>query len=648
MEKTNPLLTPGKFLVGCNYWASHAGTAMWHDWQPQVVAQDLQRLAEAGLQVLRVFPLWPDFQPLAALGTGAGLVELRHGEQPLADDEAGAAGVSEVMVERFAAFADLARQQGLQLIVGLVTGWMSGRLFVPPAFTGRNVLTDPLALLWQIRFVKFFVRRFREHPAILAWDLGNECNCMGPANREQAWVWTAAIVDAIRTQDATRPVVSGMHSLLPGPEASWRIQDQGELTDVLTTHPYLYFTPYCDQDPVNSLRSELHSTAESRLYAEIGRRPCLIEEIGTLGPMVASEAVAADFIRTVLFSAWAHDCRGLLWWCAFDLGHLAQAPYDWDAYERELGLLRADGTPRPALVEIGRFGRWLEGLPVDRLPPRLSEAVCLVSEGQDQWAVAYSSFILAKQAGFDLTYQYADQPLREAGLYLLPCIRGGRVIPRRRWLALLERVAAGAILYVSHEDGMLSPLTEPFGFEVLTRSRRNRAAWVNLDGLPGQPAFELQGPFRLQLQPTQAQVLGREADGNPVFTRTRYGKGTIYFLSLPLEKMLATTPGAFDDLQAAPYWQIYQHLAQPALGGRVAAKDHPQVGISEHPLDEQRRAVVLINYSPEPLQVGLVLAAGWQVAGSWYGSLPKACAGGWGCALPANDAVAFTVERAQP
>ena len=55
------LLEPGAFVVGCNYWASHAGTAMWSRWRPGVVAADLRRLARAGLQVLRVFPLWPDF-----------------------------------------------------------------------------------------------------------------------------------------------------------------------------------------------------------------------------------------------------------------------------------------------------------------------------------------------------------------------------------------------------------------------------------------------------------------------------------------------------------------------------------------------------------------------------------------------------------
>ena len=54
----------GKFFTGCNYWASHAGTNMWHDWRPDIVEQDFKALSEANIKVLRIFPLWSDFQPL--------------------------------------------------------------------------------------------------------------------------------------------------------------------------------------------------------------------------------------------------------------------------------------------------------------------------------------------------------------------------------------------------------------------------------------------------------------------------------------------------------------------------------------------------------------------------------------------------------
>ena len=133
-----PLRQPGTFTLGCNYWASHAGTRMWTDWREDVVDADLARLAAAGLQTLRVFPLWSDFQPLTAVRGGHGtLREMRFGEEPLPDDELGHAGVSALMIERFAIFCALARRHRLGLIVGLITGWMSGRLYMPEALAGR-------------------------------------------------------------------------------------------------------------------------------------------------------------------------------------------------------------------------------------------------------------------------------------------------------------------------------------------------------------------------------------------------------------------------------------------------------------------------------------------------------------------------------
>jgi hypothetical protein len=613
------LVQPGTFVVGCNYWASHAGTAMWSDWRADIVEADLSQLASEGLQVLRVFPLWPDFQPLSLLRGGAGEpYEFRLAEAPLTDDACGRAGVSSAAADHFQEFADLAQKYGLKLMVGLVTGWMSGRLFVPPGLDGLNVLTDPVAIQWQVRLVRYLVHRFKDHPAITAWDLGNECNCMASVpNRQAAWLWASTITNAIRVEDNTRPVVSGMHSLLPGRAAPWTMQDQAEITDLLTTHPYPYFTPHCDQDPVNTLRTILHSTAESRFYADIGGKPCLVEEIGTLGPILASEAVAADFVRACLFSLWAHDCHGFLWWCAFDQLHLEQAPYDWAACERELGLFRKDRQAKPVLKAIKEFRLWLDGLPIQQLPPRQVDAVCIITEGQDQWAAAYSSFILAKQAGFELEFQHADQPLKPAQMYLVPSVSGMHSISRRRWLELLDAVQAGATLYLSHDDCLLSPFTEPFGLEVETRQRRAEQARFTIDGVKN--SFQLQAGVRLNLKPERAQVLGREQDGAPVFTCSSYGLGKIYFLAVPLETALVNQPGAFLDPIENPYYKIYQAIWDSSSSGRVAHLNEPNVGLTEHLWDEHQRILVLIQYDPVKVQTHLHLLPGWEIEAVWKG-----------------------------
>ena len=633
MTDSNRLFQSGTFFVGCNFWASHAGTAMWSDWRPDVVEGDLKVLSDAGLQVLRVFPLWPDFQPIQLLRAGYGQPKEFS---PLDNPD----GVSAVMMDRFTEFARLAEKYQLCLVVGLVTGWMSGRLFVPPALEGRNVLTDPMAIRWQVRFVKHFVRRFKGSSAVLAWDLGNECNCMAPATRDEAWAWTSAIVNAVRSVDSGRSVVSGMHSLSPSPEAAWKTQDQGELTDVLTTHPYPIFTPHCDADPINTFRSCFHAAAESRFYGDIGHKPCFAEEVGTLGPMVASESIAADYIRTVLFNLWTHDCLGLLWWCGFDQSHLAFPPYDWCAMEQELGLFRADRSAKPVVAELTKFRHLIEQFPYKNLPPRLTDGVCVLTDGQDSWGVAYAAFLLAKQAGVDITFQYEDQPLRDAPVYLLPNLAGLPSHHRSTWLNLLDRVRAGATLYISQENGFLTHFEEATGLRLLTRERRNGPCRIELTGLEGSPNLITNLGVRLNLEAVRAHILGREADGNPAFSVCDYGKGKIFFLAVPAEMELIRTPGSFFGPQALAAWQIYRRIFDSVPSQRAVKKNVPHVALTEHPLDDRRRVVVMVNCSPRKTEATFTLAPGWQLEKFLHGQGQAGAV-----TLNPNDAAVFTIAR---
>ncbi|MHB0998379.1 MAG: glycoside hydrolase 5 family protein [Armatimonadota bacterium] len=638
------IIDQGDFVVGCNYWASHAGTRMWTDWQPEIIDKDLKLLADEGVQVLRVFPLWPDFQPITMLyGGGGSPYEVRHGESLFPDNDAGRAGVSEEAMARFAEFVRIAEKHGLRLVVGLITGWMSGRLFVPPALEGKNILTDPLAIMWQVRFVRHFVSSFLDSAAIIAWDLGNECNCMGSVpNRESAYVWTASIVNAIRAVDNSRTVVSGMHGLEV--DGKWAIEDHGELTDLLTTHPYPVFTPHCDQDPINTMRSCLHATAESRLYADISGKPCIAEELGTLGPMIASENIAADYIRTCLFSLWAHDCHGLLWWGAHDQELLEHAPYDWWMVERELGLVRSNGTVKPVLKELGKFSSILERMPFDKLPKRMTDAVCILSHTHDSWGVAFSSFVLAKQAGFDIEFQDGKQPLKESNVYLLPSIQGMNSMSRHRWLELLERVNQGATLYISMGNALVSHFTEFTGLVVDTRERRTSPAVITFPCIDGLSDITLDSEFKLTLTPLDAKVIGCESDGNPAFTCVQRGKGKVYLLTSPLEANLANQPGAFRP-DGPEYWRLLQYVMKDIQSNRIVHKTIPQVGITEHPIDDDHRIVIAINYSPESLETTLSLSKGWELSNVLYGNSSGSKVNGILCNIPGNDAVVTAIDR---
>lgn len=640
------LLREGSFTLGCNYWASHAGTAMWSDWRPDVVRADLAKLAANGLQVLRVFPLWSDFQPIVQLRGGGGRpVEFRFGEEPLPTDPVGRAGVSVVMLERFAEFCAIAEEAGLGLVVGLVTGWMSGRLFAPPGLESRNPITDPVSMSWQIKFVRVFVERLRDQPAILAWDLGNECNCMSVSpGRDVAYLWTAGIANAVRASDATRPVVSGMHSLngaSSGTGNSWLIDDQAELTDVLTTHPYPYWCKHTRTDSVATLRTTLHATAETRFYADIGGKPCFAEEIGTMGPMVASDAVSAGFARVNLFSLWANDCRGFFWWCAHDQTELAHAPYDWNGVELELGLLRVDGTAKPVLAEMGAFRRFLDGLPFDALPRRRNDAVCLLTLNQDDWAVAYGAQVLAKQAGIEIEFRHIRQAIPEANLYLLPSLTGPNCVPRRQWLELLARVEAGATLYLSLGDGMLPHFNQIAGVELVTRAA---AAGPVESRTPAGELLPLTGGDDLLFEARGAEVLAVRTDtGSPAFWRHRHGEGWVFVYAAPLESALTLTPRAFEP-DAAPCWKVYAEVARACRAPRALEIETPWLAVTEHALADGRVVVVAVNHTAETRSASGRMSAGFAFGEVWRGTVTSAEAEGLSLEVPPHDAAVFALD----
>ena len=623
---------------------------MWRDWQPEIVEADLIKLAAQGLELLRVFPLWPDFQPITLLRGGCGEpIEMRMGEAPLPFDPVGQAGVSTEMLARFDLFCTLAERHGFRLIVGLVTGWMSGRLFVPPGLDGLNPITDPLSLSWQIKFVRTLVEQSRHQPAIAGWDLGNECNCMGHApSRAAAYVWTAAITNTIRAADATRPIVSGMHSLsasVGNTGNAWCIEDQAELTDLLTTHPYPYWVRHTRNDPVDSLRTTLHATAETRFYSDLGGKPCFAEEIGTMGPMVAGDEVSANFARVNLFSLWANDCRGFLWWCAHDQTELTEVPYDWNGVEVELGLLRNDGMPKPVLREMSAFRDFLRTLPFELLPLRRQEAVCILTHGQDDWAAAFGAFVLAKQAKLELTFCQIQQAIPEAPIYLLPSITGPNCVPRRQWLELLARVRAGATLYLSLGDGIVPHFNEVAGVELLTRAAMSRAVFSTLPG-SNNAAIPLCGGDDLVFAARGAEVLGvRSDDGSPSFWRNRYGAGEIIVFAAPLETQLTKTPGAFNP-ESPAYWQVYAEIARTRPVPRLLDVDAPALAITEHLLADGQTIIVAINHTGTTQAVTARLAEGICVGHVWRGTIREERTAQPTLCVAAHDALVFALAKA--
>ena len=625
---TAKLFDRGGFFVGVNYWGSKAGVHMWNEkhWDAKEIENDLAALKKTGVEVMRVFPTWPDFQPLiqnfkwARIPAGY-LNELT--DKPVFDPlwiEPGA-------LERFKFFCDTAQKHNIKLLVSLVTGWMSGRLFMPRVVEGKNLITDPEAIMWEGRFARALVRTMKYHPAIVAWDLGNECNDMGKIEcQAQAWNWLNTISSAIRMEDGTRPVVSGMHCMTSNGQGFapdnnyWTLQMQGELLDLLTPHPYPapWRVDAC-RGPFNAFRNALHQVSQCFFYEGISGKPAFPQEVGNFGPSVSPDWIAALGMRQELFACWQHGMCGMLWWCAFEQMHLGYPPFCNNAMERELGILRADParTPKPVANALREFKEFKDSLPFKTLPPMRTDAVCILSERQEFYHQCYGALLLAKQAGFDVKFVGAEsRKLPDSQFYIVPSGAGWETYSQAAWEGVLARVEAGATALITRgADSGYARWLETTGLETQLY-REWHDIRFQLDG----KTLRANDSFTAIQTPKDCTVVAKDQTGNPMLTTRKYGKGKLVVVNFDLEKAsIARLPNVFEGDFSNELWRIYAFAAREAGVRRLVTRSDPRLVVTEHHKADGTTIVCALNTRDTDVTVPITVAEG-KVGTVWNGS----------------------------
>lgn len=597
-------LADGKVAVGVNFWGSKAATQMWSRWDEASVDEDLRVLAANGMRLLRVFPNWADFQPLAAVTYNSDnwnkVYEMRmfSSEEKMPDTPAGFAGVDERMLDRFAKFCDLAEKHGLKLIVPVLTGQMTFRNLIPPGLLHVDLYRDPTALKWEARFIDCFVRRMKDKKAIVAWESGNETRFLAEnSGADMAESWQRYIHSVIRLADDTRPII-GVDGLGITRDSAWPTRVNAQMSDYVAVHPYHHISGRAYLDEANGIRQAFFCAAQNVLQEDIAGKPSFVEEHSYRRAPCSSRDLMARYIDGMLWNLWSANARAMLWWCAFDQDHLDTAPYNWRQVYQEFGLMTSDRKNYAYADAVRDFAKFQDSLPFDALPPPKRDAVFIVSDAE----VAHASYVLARQAGLFPRFASPDENLPESNVYFMPCLVGRGYLGTSEWDALRKRIAAGAHLYLSWDDTFLTHLHEVTGVELQTRKGGYDPGQFDF----GSFKLTLPGVVHATFASVGAEPLAKDAAGNPVFFRFKYGKGTVHYLGFQLEKRVYAREGGF----ATDAWRVYASVLPRKL---LVEEDSPSVTESEHLFADGRVAVILVNNSLTPFKGHVRVADGWRV-----------------------------------
>jgi endo-1,4-beta-mannosidase len=288
--------------------------------------------------------------------------------------------VATAKVAELVEVARIAREERLVSVPTLITINMSGKLWWPAWMrdaqgTPSAIYTDPTLLRSQALLVETCAKALAGDASIRAFDLTNEIDdALRLPSRDAGWLWTALLAASIRRAAPGIPLQFGAH--LPSLTANthMRIDDLASVVDEDCMHAYPL---YCDVardflDPelvpfACALTAALAATGRAPLMHEFGICTAPKGRPGTtitddflgrpLPQYLASEAEGARYYEAVLERLAATGAAGAYAWCYgdYDPKLFSRSPFDTAIRERSFGLVRADGSEKPAAEVIRAF-----------------------------------------------------------------------------------------------------------------------------------------------------------------------------------------------------------------------------------------------------------------------------------------------------
>lgn len=334
-------MSPSVPRFGANYTPSQGWFHHWLDFDLDAVRADLDSIAGLGLDHIRVFPLWPLFQPNRTL-------------------------IRPRAVDQLVQLADAAAERGLDVNVDGLQGHLSSFDFLPAwtqTWHRRNLFTDPDVVSGQAEYLRTLAAALADRPNFIGMTIGNEINQFSGDPHPDPDRVTPAQADSWlrRLLDACEEGAPGRLHLHAEYDAAWYLDDHpftpaqaATLGAVTAVHSWV-FNGTAQRHGRTGSATEHHAAyliELSKAWAADPHRPVWLQEVGAPAPLIPAEHAAAFTEATVANALDCPDVWGVTWWCSHDVSRdLADFP----ELEYSLGLLTNDREVKPAGRSIARI-----------------------------------------------------------------------------------------------------------------------------------------------------------------------------------------------------------------------------------------------------------------------------------------------------
>ncbi len=583
------------FVNGVNYLPSK-------DWHFALQTQDLslferdfKALHDLGVETIRFFPLWPLMQP--------------ESHQ-----------INQELLTKIEKILDLASIYQLSVQLAPLTGWMSGGSFLPEWAWG-DIFRDPEIIEGEEFLVRQIARSFKDHPALQAYDFGNELNVfveMGNFNflPEETDQWMKRIYNAFREEDKQVLLTNGIGTGYV-PEFDTRLV--AKYADFMSPHSYPYVNRTSRLDPTIGLRTT-YSGNYSVCWAQMEGKPTMMQEIGKGDNSVPINLVS-DFLKITFLSNWADGAAGYLWWCSHNVDRDFSFPpesihlpysfsyglhdYKVGSTDSNMGLLKTDNTPKHTGIAYKECAGIVKALGIgwkDKLP------VCYIvipdsADFNPSLVKFINPYVLLKQNHVDVRmiresqtvpgnadavmicdFQLNDIGKRNIGNYL---VHGGTVYQSN------FNDFSDSIQYTGNSDSLANP-------RVWTSSKlgmKPSGEYIHTMALNVKEIHTGRGVRNLV-----RLLSGKESPfdwrfGKPFYCQTSIGEGQYFYLSANLESALINAYNPWDQDESYIFYSCL--FDQPEI-----TIDSKFVELYLKTKDEQN-LLILINHSSDFQEVAI-------------------------------------------